>query len=123
MVDERNPEFITPQELNEKLHDSELIPQVIDVRPAEEYQAGHIPNAVNLPSGEILESLKALDTKRPIVVYCNMRHPGGSSSERAAQELRRDGVQVRVLQGGLPAWQQAGYQVEQGPRFQRAGQA
>lgn len=114
---------ISPRELNEKMHDSELPPQVIDVRPRDVYQAGHIRDAVNIPGGELEESMNNLDKKRPIVVYCNMQHPGYSSSEAAAQQLRRAGIQVRVLEGGYPAWEQAGFPVDKGDRFQRFGSA
>lgn len=114
---------ISPRELNEEMHDSELPPQIIDVRPRDVYQAGHIRDAVNVPGGELEEAMKNLDKKRPIVVYCNMQHPGNSSSEAAAQQLRQAGLKVRVLEGGYPAWEQAGFSSNKGDRFQRFGSA
>jgi rhodanese-related sulfurtransferase len=93
------------------------------VRPRDAYQASHIPGAVNIPGDEITESLKEVDSRHPVVVYCNMRHPGASSSEKAAQQLRAVGIQARVLQGGLPAWEQAGLPVDKGERFQQYGKA
>ena len=115
--------MISPMELNEKLQDPDLPPQVIDVRPQDAYHTGHIPDAVNIPGDEIAESLKQVDSRRPVVVYCNMRHPGESSSEKAAQQLNAVGIQAYVLQGGLPAWEEAGFPVDRGERFQQYGKA
>ena len=43
-----------------------------------------------------------------------MRHPGTSSSEGAAAQLRESGFMAQALQGGFPAWESAGYPVETG---------
>jgi ArsR family transcriptional regulator len=120
-----NPDdrIISPLELMEEMHDREVPPQVIDVRPPEAYNAGHIPEAVNIPGDLIVESLQQVDMSRPVVVYCNMHHPDESSSEKAAKQLRALGIQVRVLQGGLPAWELAGFPLDKGERFQQYGKA
>jgi len=113
--------LIKPVELNQKMRDDELPPMVIDVRSQEDYRESHIPGAANIPGGEILQSLKSIDRKRPIVTYCDMRHPGRSRSESAAQKLREAGLQARALEGGLLAWADAGYPVDRAEHFKRAG--
>jgi rhodanese-related sulfurtransferase len=114
-------DLIRPAELNQKIRDDELPPVVVDVRPLEDYRESHIPGAANIPEGEILRSLKNLDQKRPVVTYCDMRHPGSSRSESAARKLRKAGIQARALEGGLPAWEEAGFPVHRVEHFKRVG--
>ena len=113
--------LIKPVELNQKMRDDELPPMVIDVRSHEDYRESHIPGAANIPGDEIIQSLKSIDQKRPIVTYCDMRHPGSSRSERAARKLREAGLQARALEGGIPAWEDAGYPVDRAEHFKRVG--
>lgn len=114
-MSERNVEerFIRPRELVEKLQD-ETPPFVIDVRDEKAWEAGHLREAHHIPADVLLESLNQVPKNRPLVVYCDMRHPGSSRSEQAAQRLRENGMLVRVLDGGFPAWEQAGYLFDQG---------
>lgn len=113
-VDREN--LIGVRELHEKLSGEDLPPIVIDVRSHADYEAGHIPDALNYPTEQILDWLTRLPNGRPVVTYCDMQHPGSSRSERAAQQLREVGFQARALRGGFPAWKDAEYDVDQGPR-------
>ncbi len=88
---------------------------VIDVRSAEEYEAGHVPGARRIPLDQLPGRFAELPAGRPVVTYCTMRHRGDSRGERAAALLRERGFQARALDGGLPAWAAAGYPVERGP--------
>lgn len=100
-------------ELHE-LMQQEPAPLVVDVRSSDQYEAGRISGSRNIPRAELLEVLLEPPINREIVVYCNMKHPGSSSSEQAAQLLRDRGYTVQVLEGGYPAWRDAGYEVETG---------
>ncbi|MFZ4054999.1 MAG: rhodanese-like domain-containing protein [Polynucleobacter sp.] len=79
---------------------------VLDLRGASEFQAGHLPNAKNLPFSKLssdLERLK-LDRKLPLILVCQ----SGNESRKAAQQLRKMGfAEVAMLDGGLKAWQTA----------------
>ena len=78
---------------------------VVDVRPAAEFEAGHLPNARNIPLAEIDKRAGELPAGKPVLVCCS----SGSQSGRAAAALRRAGRQdVFNLAGGLQAWRQAG---------------
>lgn len=78
---------------------------VIDVRDAQEYEAGHIIDARHVPAAELsarAESFKKFKDK-PVMVYCD----GGSASAAAARGLRSLGFdKVVTLRGGLAAWRQ-----------------
>lgn len=76
-------------------------PQVIDVRAADEYAAGHLPGASHIPLGRLEEHLDKLDTARPIVLQCQ----GGTRSSIAASLLEARGItNVINLAGGYSAW-------------------
>jgi rhodanese-related sulfurtransferase/biotin operon repressor len=83
---------------------------VLDVRPAEEYAAGHIPGAINIPVHELEKRIKELPRRREIVAYC--RGPYCLMSYDAVALLRRKGVKARRLQDGMPEWRLAGLAVE-----------
>ena len=79
---------------------------VVDVRPAADYQKGHIINAVNIPSNGFANQLNSLNKykDRPIIVSCR----SGSQSQAACQQLRKAGFEkVFNLRGGILAWQSA----------------
>ena len=87
---------------------------VIDVRGPDEFAAGHVPGALNRTVDELTISLEEIPADRPVVVYCNLHHPGAARSERAAGVLRARGRDAQVLEGGFPAWLAAGHDVEHG---------
>ncbi len=86
---------------------------VLDVRPREEYEAGHIPGAVSVPLGELEARLAALPRDAEIVAYC--RGPYCVLAPQALRLLQRRGYQARRLRDGLPEWRRAGLPVEKGP--------
>lgn len=87
---------------------------VVDVREPEEYRSGHVPGAVNIPLGELERRAGELPAGRPVVAYCNLRHPGQARCERAVALLRARGVQATLLAGGFSAWQAEGRPVARG---------
>jgi phage shock protein E len=105
--------LITVNELRDRLQ-AEAPPIILDVRAPEAYENGHLPGAINVPSEKVASQLMELPYNRPIIVYCNMYHPGGSSSERAAETLRDAGFHARAVQGGFPEWQESGLPIEMG---------
>lgn len=84
---------------------------VLDVRPREEYAAGHLPGAINIPVEELAKRIKELPKRREIVAYC--RGPYCLMSFEAVEKLRKRGWRARRLQNGLPEWRAAGLPVEQ----------
>jgi rhodanese-related sulfurtransferase/DNA-binding transcriptional ArsR family regulator len=83
---------------------------VLDVRPPEEYVAGHLPGAINIPLPELEEHLQDLPAEREVIAYC--RGPHCVLAFDAVVRLRREGVAARRLEGGFPEWQRAGRPVE-----------
>lgn len=84
---------------------------VIDVRPPEEYAAGHVPGAVNIPLDQLKSHLKELKTEKEIVAYC--RGPHCVLAFDAVQQLRKKGINARRLEDGYPEWKLAGLPIEQ----------
>jgi rhodanese-related sulfurtransferase/DNA-binding transcriptional ArsR family regulator len=85
---------------------------VLDVRPPEEYAAGHLPGALNIPLHTLEKRLGDLPKRREVVAYC--RGPYCLMSYDAVQLLRRKGLKARRLEAGLPEWRVAGLPVERG---------
>ena len=84
---------------------------VVDVREANEFAAGHVLGAKNLPLARLDASGADLAKKkeRPVIVYCD----GGERSAKALATLKKLGfTRVANLSGGLGAWQQAGLPAE-----------
>jgi len=80
-------------------------PVVLDVREPAEFAAGHLPNARNIPSGELDKRVGDLPAGKPVLVCC----ASGARSGRAIAVLRKAGhEQVFNLDGGVHAWRQAG---------------
>ena len=76
---------------------------VIDVRPAEEYEAGHIAGAVNVPLDALPRFLRKLPQEQEIVAYC--RGPYCMLAFEAVERLRKKGYRARRLEEGFPEWQ------------------
>lgn len=83
---------------------------VLDVRPPEEYAAGHLPGAVNIPLADLERHLDALGQGQEIIAYC--RGPHCVLAFEAVSRLRARGIRARRLDGGLPEWRLAGRPVE-----------
>ena len=83
---------------------------VLDVRPSEEYQAGHLPGAVNIPLAEIEGRLSKLPKNKEVVAYC--RGPYCVLAFEAVAQLRRKGLKARRLVDGFPEWRSRGLPIE-----------
>jgi ArsR family transcriptional regulator len=88
---------------------------VLDVRPKDEFDAGHIPGALNIPVSELAERLAEIPVAREVVAYC--RGPYCILSFDAVKNLRTAGYRARRLEDGYPEWKAAGHPVESSPRF------
>jgi len=84
---------------------------VLDVRPPEEYAAGHVPGAINIPLSELEQRLDELGDGQQVVAYC--RGPHCILAFDAVAKLRQRGYDARRLQDGFPEWKVAGLPVEQ----------
>jgi rhodanese-related sulfurtransferase len=84
---------------------------VLDVRPPEEFAAGHLPGAVNIPVRELAKRLKELPKDKEVIAYC--RGPYCLMSYDAVALLRKRGMKARRLEAGMPEWRLAGLAVEQ----------
>jgi rhodanese-related sulfurtransferase len=104
--DELEP--VTREELARRLQDGDDL-VVLDVRPAAEYAAGHLPGAVSIPVAELRRRLAELPADREIVAYC--RGPYCAFAHEAVAVLREAGVPARRLEDGLPEWEAAGLAV------------
>lgn len=101
-------EAVSRKELLERAHDG--VVTVLDVRPPEEFRAGHIPGAVNLPLGDLKKRLGELPEVGEIIAYC--RGPYCVLAFEAVAELRKKGFKARRLEEGYPEWKASGLPVE-----------
>jgi len=83
---------------------------VLDVRPAEEYRAGHIPGALSVPVSELKARLRELPRDREIVAYC--RGPYCVMALEAVQLLRAKGFEAHRMEQGVVDWRARGWRVE-----------
>ena len=110
-------EYLTSKDGMEPVPAAELLGRardglvtVLDVRPPEEYAAGHLPGAVNIPLSDLEGHLKDLEDGREVVAYC--RGPYCVLAFEAVERLRREGVKARRMEDGFPEWRLAGLPVE-----------
>jgi rhodanese-related sulfurtransferase len=108
LVDRDALEAVDATELMERLTVGSVL--VLDVRPEEEYRAGHIPGASSVPVHTLEAALQTLPRDREIVAYC--RGPYCVFSDEAVALLRSRGYRARRLRQGLPDWRAAGMPVE-----------
>ena len=100
-------EQVTAHELLRRLRDGDVI--LLDVRPEEEYRAGHIPGAIGVPPAVLERRLAELPRDRDIVAYC--RGPYCLFSLEAVRLLRQYGYRARRLALGLADWRAQGLPV------------
>lgn len=98
-------ENVSVGELRTRLQDDDVI--LLDVRPAVEYESGHLPGALSLPLAEIEQALASLPDDKTIVAYC--RGPYCVIADDALEMLAANGRHVARLEEGVLEWQQAGY--------------
>lgn len=103
-------EPVTFDELRRRLRQADVT--VIDVRPEEEYRAGHIPGALSIPVSQIRRRLAEIPKKREVVAYCRGRYC--VYSVEAVEILRKQGYRVRRTDEGLPDWRASGLPVAVG---------
>jgi rhodanese-related sulfurtransferase len=87
---------------------------LIDVRPAEEYLAGHLPGALSLPLPDLSERIAELPPGRDVVAYC--RGPYCVMAVDAVALLRQRGLAAHRLDEGVWEWRARGLPVEEGER-------
>jgi rhodanese-related sulfurtransferase/DNA-binding transcriptional ArsR family regulator len=83
---------------------------VLDVRPLEEYCAGHIPGALSVPVGELKARLKELPKDREVVAYC--RGPYCVMAVEAVELLRKKGFKAHRMEQGVVDWRARGWGIE-----------
>lgn len=108
-----SPRPITAGALRQLLHD-EPHTRVLDVRTGAEFHSVHIPGSYNVPLDELAEHVHAVaELDAPVVLVCL----SGNRASTAQQKLNRAGkTNLRVLDGGIGAWQEAGGDVVHGPQ-------
>jgi rhodanese-related sulfurtransferase/predicted transcriptional regulator len=102
-------EPVSRKELLQRMRDG--LVTLIDTRPAEEFAAGHLRGALNVPLSELKRRLRELPRNQEIVAYC--RGPYCVLSYEAVAELRRRGFKAFRLEDGYPEWKAAGLPVEE----------
>jgi rhodanese-related sulfurtransferase len=85
---------------------------VVDVRPAEEYEAGHIAGALSVPLADLAVRISDLPAGSTVVAYC--RGPYCVLSAEAVRQLRSAGLNAQRLEAGVDEWRRAGRPVEIG---------
>ena len=101
-------EQLSAPELEERLASGDVV--VLDVRPEQEFRAGHIAGARSVPLSALDEVVSALPRRREIVAYC--RGPYCVYADDAVRLLRARGLKARRLDVGFPEWRRAGLPVE-----------
>ena len=103
-------EPVSLRDLRRLMRDAEVT--VVDVRPAEEFRAGHIPGALSIPVPELKRRLREIPKNREVIAYCRGRYC--VYSLEAVTLLRKAGYRARRSEEGLPAWKAEGLPVAAG---------
>ena len=106
--DRKGMEATTCEDLLKQIKAGSVV--VLDVRPEQEYSAGHIRGARSIPVSELEARLKELPRKKTIVAYC--RGPYCVLADEAVAILRAKGVNALRFEGGFPDWKTRGLPVE-----------
>ena len=120
-IDQVTREYFEQRGAMEAVEGNELLRRVkagevtvVDVRPPEEYRAGHIPGALSIPVGELKARLKELPKDRDVVAYC--RGPYCVMAVEAVELLRKKGFNAQRMEQGVVDWRLRGWSVERGVR-------
>jgi rhodanese-related sulfurtransferase/DNA-binding transcriptional ArsR family regulator len=108
--DRADPEPVRMPELLNRLRSNDVL--VLDARPVNEYEAGHIAGAISAPIDELKGRLQSLPKSKEYVAYC--RGPYCVYADRAVELLKASGRRARRLLEGFPEWQSAGLPVGRG---------
>lgn len=101
-------EAISRRELTRRLNDD--VVTLLDVRPSDEFAAGHLPHALNIPLRDLPRRLRDLPKSREVVAYC--RGAYCVFAYEAVALLRKRGFNAMRLEEGFPEWRAAGLPVE-----------
>lgn len=101
-------EAIDEEALRRRIREGDVT--LLDVRPPEEYDTGHIPGAVSIPLPELVKQLATLPKKKEIVAYC--RGPYCVLAMQAVALLRKKGFRAVRLEDGILDWAAHGFRVE-----------
>jgi rhodanese-related sulfurtransferase len=105
-IDNRDElEPVTLDELHKLMRDDQVT--VIDVRPREEFEAGHIPGAVSIPVPELKRRAQELPKRKEVIAYC--RGPYCVYALEAVGLLRKQGFRARRATEGFPEWRSRGF--------------
>jgi rhodanese-related sulfurtransferase len=98
VAEEKTPDEVEPGDV-----------QLVDVRTAEEREAGRIPaDTAHIPFDELLARASEIDRKRPVVFYCR----SGDRSASAADAFAASGFDASSLAGGIVGWEESGRPIE-----------
>jgi rhodanese-related sulfurtransferase len=95
-------------QLRKKLKDGKIT--ILDVRPEQEFNAGHIANAISIPIDQLQTRLKELPKRHEIIAYC--RGPFCVYADEAVALLQKAGYKATRLEEGFPDWEVMGLPVE-----------
>jgi rhodanese-related sulfurtransferase/DNA-binding transcriptional ArsR family regulator len=109
-------EPVRGEELLQRVRQGEVI--VLDVRPAEEYDAGHIPGALSVPLADLKTRLSALPKSRQIVAYC--RGPYCVMAIEAVEILLKRGFRAQRMEQGVIEWRARGWRIATGSEAAQA---
>ncbi len=84
---------------------------MLDVRPREEYCAGHIPGTISIPLEELEGHIGELPRGREVVAYC--RGPYCVLAIEAVERLRGEGLEATLMEYGVVEWRAYGFAVEE----------
>jgi rhodanese-related sulfurtransferase len=101
-------EVIAGEELLRRVRSGEVT--ILDVRPAEEYRAGHLPGALSIPLGELKARIRELPRDREVVAYC--RGPYCVMAIEAVEILKKLGFKDHRMEQGVVDWRARGWTVE-----------
>lgn len=106
-----NGNVVSRDEVKELLKGKAVL---LDVRPSQEFESGHLRGAINIPIDELRDRLGELPQDRQIITYCRGEYC--LFADEAAQLLRTNGFDVARLEGGWPEWYSEGRPVQAGGR-------
>jgi rhodanese-related sulfurtransferase len=101
-------EAVAAEELLRRVRAGEVT--VLDVRPTEEYRAGHIPGALSIPVADLKARLKELPKDREVAAYC--RGPYCVMAVEAVELLRKKGFKAHRIEQGVTDWRARGWRVD-----------
>jgi rhodanese-related sulfurtransferase len=93
-------EAVTMEELQERVQSKNVM--LLDVRPAHEYNSGHIPGALNIPIDQLAKRIKELHKTKHYIAYC--RGPFCVFADDAVELLIKKGFKAKRLEEGYPDW-------------------